>query len=129
MDRSEMIDFYRGADIRSRYPGMLEYHEDRMLQSTCVPYHYKHSHKNQEWLKIFELSPVIFHKRKMLRRYFTILLKHLNYKKMKIPSIQQGLLNYKLFKYMDKLPYYSDVRRSSAGIQGWLEAGPHKLDL
>jgi predicted amidophosphoribosyltransferase len=127
MDRWEMIYFYRGADIHSRYPHMLKYHEDRMLQSTCKPYSYEYSRKNQEWPEIFEISPVIFHKRKMLQRCFTILLKRWTYQKMKIPSIRNAILNYKLFRKMDELPLYSEVRGSSAGIQGWLGAGPHKL--
>jgi len=128
MDRWEMIHFYRRAsEAVSRSPPMLKYHEDRMLQSTCKPYSHGYSHKDQEWLEIFERSPVIFHKRKMLQRSFTILLKHLTYQKMKIPSIRKAILNYKLFRKMDELPHYSEVRGSSAGIQGWLEAGPHKL--
>ena len=127
MDRWEMIHFYRGADIHLRYPHMRKYHEDRMLQSTCKPYSYEYSRKNQEWPEIFEISPVIFHKRKMLQRCFTILLKHWNYQKMKIPSIQKAILNYSLFYGLWEYPNYYKVKRSSAGIQGWLGAGPLKL--
>ena len=128
MDRWEMIHFYRRAsEAVSRSPPMLKYHEDRMLQSTCKPYSNEYSHKTQEWLEIFERSPVIFHKRKMLQRYFTILLKHWNYQKMKIPSIRNAILNYSLFYGLWGYPHYYKVKRSSAGIQGWLGAGPHKL--
>jgi hypothetical protein len=151
MDRWEMIHFYRRAsEAVSRSPPMLKYHEDRMLQSTCKPYSHgyshkdqewleiferspvifhkrKMSHKNQEWLEIFERSPVIFHKRKMLQRSFTILLKHWTYQMMKNQSIRKAILNYSLFYGLWGYPHYYKVKRSSAGIQGWLGAGPHKL--
>jgi hypothetical protein len=37
-----------------------------------------------------------------------------------------ALLNYKNFHNLEDLPEYTVVARSSAGINGWVRAGPHK---
>tara|TARA_B110001469_G_C9447960_1_gene226488 strand:+ start:257 stop:637 length:381 start_codon:yes stop_codon:yes gene_type:complete len=125
---SSLVSFYtQNPSIYKSTPEYLNMIETAYSRQILRMYSDKYSYKNSKWLQIFEKSPYIFNKQQLLKRHFHALQKNWTLQKIKEPEVQRALLNYKLFKNMNELPHYSDVRQSSAGIQGWLEAGPHKL--
>ena len=114
---------------RQRNPSLLcrrvfRDHTDNIYTSSILnAYKNKYSYEDHKWNLILAKAPSNvdrYYKSRYLKKVFPLWLNKIG------RSHITAMLNYKDFHNRFRMPDYLDVRRSSAGIYGWTNAGPFK---
>jgi len=114
---------------RQRSPRMLcrrifrDYTDSIYTKSILNAYNNKDSDEDHKWKLILAKAPSNvdrYYKSRYLKKVVSLWLNKIGKKNI------TAMLNYKDFHNLLRMPDYLDVRRSSAGIYGWTNAGPFK---